>query len=122
MNADIELQKMKYIFRCQYSSKRKYSLKEGNLALPRLDERTDDGRECSSEREREDTAELGNGVVEELDKQVKLESDDKSTQKADEEEEEEGDYFQDPTDICKYLYIFSYTSFPLYLHFPSSSH
>ena len=67
---------------------------------------------------------MGNGVVEELDKQVKLESDDKSTQKADEEEEEEeeGDYFQDPTDIGKYLYIFSYTSFPLYLHFPSASH
>ena len=92
--------------RCQYSSKRKYSLKEGNLALARLDERTDDGRECSSEREREDTRELGNGVVEEEDEKAKPERDDKSTQneEEEEEEEEEGDYFQDLTDLCKYLW------------------
>ena len=34
--------------------------------------------------------------MEEVDEQVKLESDYK-------EEEEECDYFQDPTDLCKYL-------------------
>ena len=41
--------------------------------------------------------------MEEENEQVKLEKDDKSPQKAD-EEEGEGDYFQDPTDICKYLW------------------
>ena len=88
------------------------------MALARLDEGTDDGRECSSEREREDTTELGNGVVEEVDEQVKLEKDDKSTQKEEEEEEEEGDYFQDPTDICKYLWWEKYILIHL---FPSLS-
>ena len=45
--------------------------------------------------------------MEEVDEQVKFEKDDKSTQKEEEEEEEEveeGDYFQDPTDLCKYLW------------------
>ena len=102
-------------FRYQHSSKRKYSLKEGNLAL--ANERTDDERECSSEREREDTTELGNGVVEEEDEKVKLERDDKSTQ----EEVEDDDYFQDLTDLGKYLcwekHVFIHFS-----PFPSTSH
>ena len=88
-------QKANSFLRCQYSSKRKYSLKEGNLALARLDERTDDERECSSERESEDTTELGNESVVIAEKGDSEE--DKETQRI--EEEEVDDYF--PTDICK---------------------
>ena len=79
---------------------RKYSLKEGNLTLARLDERTDDGRECSSERDREDTTIFSNVSVEIAVVSEKENSEkDKQTQRI--EEEEVDDYFQDPTDICK---------------------
>ena len=114
----LRYEKHDFFFRRQHSSKRKYSLKEGNLALARLDERTDDGRECSSEREREDTTELGNGidngVLEEVDEQVKLDRDDKSTQ----EEVEDDNYFQDLTDLGKYFWWEKHVSIHL---FPSLS-
>ena len=68
------------------------------MALARLDERTDDGRECSSEREREDTTEFSN---ESLEIASEAEEENNEEDKQSQREEEVDDYFQDPT--CKWL-------------------
>ena len=93
----------KFLFRCQYRSKRKYSLKEGNLTLARLDERTDDERECSSERGRQDTTELSNEMACEPEEENSKE--DEPSQR-EEEADEAGNCFQGPINICKQLSVF----------------
>ena len=86
-------------FRCHCKSRRKYSLKEGNLALSTLDHAADEERD-SVGRETEEKTEL----VEMVGSNESVEDEGKQTEDEEEEvEEEDGDdYFQDPTDICKY--------------------
>ena len=74
-------------------------MKEGNLALSRLDYAADEERD-SIGRETEEKTEL----VEMVDSNESVEDEGKQTEDEEEEvEEEDGDdYFQDPTDIGKY--------------------
>ena len=74
-------------------------MKDGNLALSRLDYAADEERD-SVERETEEKTEL----VEMVGSNEPVEDEGKQTEDEEEEvEEEDGDdYFQDPTDICKY--------------------
>ena len=79
--------------------RKKYSFRDGNLALSRLDYAADEERD-SIGRETEEKTEL----VEIVGSNESVEDEGKQTEDEEEEvEEEDGDgYFQDPTDICKY--------------------
>ena len=95
-------------------------MKDGNLALSRLDYAADEER-YSVGRETEEKTEL----VEMVGSNESVENEGKQTEDEEEEvEEEDGDdYFQDPTDICKYCgkMCIIYTQLSC-LHFPSASH